>query len=257
MQKRKTNLYQPGSLDAFNLSRSKIELFLECPQCFYLDRKLGIARPEIPGYTLNSAVDYLLKNEFDAFREQKKPHHLMARYGIEAVPFWHPDLPLWRDDNNKKMGASFLHRKTNFNIHGMIDDIWQSTKTDQLHIVDYKSTSTENGISLDSKYKEGYKRQMEVYQWIFKQMGFPVSRLGYFLFANARKNRLINFNGRLEFESLIISYMADDSWVEDVILHIKKCLDSDNFPEAGRDCQHCGYRRLINNETLKTQIGLI
>ena len=72
MQKRKSNLYQPNSDIPFNISRSKIDLFLECPQCFYLDRKLGISRPDIPGYTLNKAVDYLLKNEFDGLREQKK-----------------------------------------------------------------------------------------------------------------------------------------------------------------------------------------
>src|SRR5437762_13984435 len=96
MQKRRTNLYNPDSPTPFNVSRSKIEFFLECPQCFYLDRRLGISRPDMPGWSLNSAVDFLLKNEFDLLREQKKPHKLMLDSNISAVPFWHPDLHIWR-----------------------------------------------------------------------------------------------------------------------------------------------------------------
>lgn len=225
--------------------------------CFYLDRKLGISRPEMPGWPLNSAVDYFLKNEFDALREQKKPHQLMQKYGIEAVPFWHPNFPVWRDDNNQKIGALVWHKKTNFNIHGMIDDIWENTKTKELHIVDYKSTSTENGISLDGKHKEGYKRQMEVYQWIFRQMGFSVSPVGYFLFANARKNRLAGFNQKLEFENSIIPYRGDTSWVEPAILKIKETLDSPEIPLSSDTCKYCSWRAHISNENLKKQSNLM
>lgn len=256
MQKRKTNLYNSNSQIPFNVSRSKIDLFLECPQCFYLDRKLGISRPDMPGWSLNSAVDELLKKEFDVFREQKKSHHIMLFYKIDSVPFWHPDLHIWRDDVNRKVGASVLHKKTNLNIHGMIDDVWQNTKTKELHIVDYKSTSTEYGISLDDKYKQGYKRQMEVYQWIFRQLGFKVSNTGYFLFANARKNRA-GFNGRLEFEMSIIPYEGNDKWVEEAIIAVKQCLDAKTTPLSGSECQHCAYRKLIQSETLSSQANLI
>ncbi len=256
MQKRRKNLYNSDLETPFNVSRSKIDYFLECPQCFYLDRKLGIVRPSIPDYTLNMAVDSLLKDEFDLLREQKKPHILMLDYKIDAIPFSHPDFPVWRDDNNKRIGAEFLHKETNLNIHGIIDDVWKNTKTNQLHIVDYKSTSTEYPISLNSQYKEGYKRQMEVYQWIFKKMGFDVSSTGYFFYVNATKKRP-GFYGKLEFETLIIPYQGNNSWVEPTILNIKKTLDSDEIPESGENCEYCAYRKLINNESLKSQMSLI
>ncbi len=256
MQKRKTNLYNPNSKEPFNLSRSKIDFFLECPQCFWLDRRLGIVRPEMPGWSLNSAVDVLLKNEFDLLREQKKPHALMTYYNIDSVPFSHPDLAIWRDDQNKKIGASFFHKPTNLNICGIVDDIWQHQKTQQLHIVDYKSTSTDYKISLDSDYKLGYKRQMEIYQWIFKKLGFDVASVGYFFFANGQKNRPA-FNAKLEFENSIIPYEGNIEWIEPTIINIKKCLDSNNVPESGPNCQHCAYRKLIQNESLRAQASLI
>jgi hypothetical protein len=256
MQKRRSNLYKLGQKEPFNVSRSKIDLFLECPQCFYLDRRLGIARPDMPGWSLNSAVDVLLKNEFDLLREQQKPHALMQKLGINAVPFSHPDLAIWRDDNHKRIGACFLHKATNINVCGIIDDIWQNQTTKQLHIVDYKSTSTDYPISLDGEYKVGYKRQMEVYQWIFKKLGFDVSPIGYFFFANGQKNRPA-FMGRLEFENSIIPYQGNNSWVEPALVEIKKTLELDSLPESAKTCQHCGYRKLIHSESFKVQANLI
>src|SRR3989339_1612461 len=84
---RKYNLYDPDSKSSFRLSRSKIDLFISCPRCFYLDRKLGVAQP--PGYpfSLNSAVDKLLKKEFDIHRAGKTSHPLMKTYGVDAVPY--------------------------------------------------------------------------------------------------------------------------------------------------------------------------
>src|SRR6056297_4063493 len=76
----------------WRLSRSKIDLFLECPRCFYLDNKLGVKRP--PGYpfALNSAVDTLLKKEFDILREKGETHELIDRYGVDARPVQHDEL---------------------------------------------------------------------------------------------------------------------------------------------------------------------
>ena len=43
MAKRK-KLYEAGMEGPFRLSRSKVELYRNCPRCFYLDRRLGIGR---------------------------------------------------------------------------------------------------------------------------------------------------------------------------------------------------------------------
>lgn len=181
----------------------------------------------------------------------------MSYYKIDAIPFWHPNLHIWRDDVNKKVGASILHREANFNICGIIDDIWQNNKSEELHIVDYKSTSTNGEVSLDGEYKQGYKRQIEVYQWIFRQMGFKVSNIGYFVYANGIKDYGKIFDGKLEFKTTILSYAGDDSWVEPTILKIKKCLDADGIPDHNPDCKYCGYRKLIRGENLKNQTSLI
>lgn len=230
------NLFVPKSKEPFKISRSGIDLFLECPKCFYLEKRLGIKRPSGPGFSLNSAVDALLKKEFDLLREKGEAHELMKHYKIDAIPFKHPDLDLWRQNFK---GAQYLHPETNLIITGAIDDIWINPQKELL-IVDYKSTSTSEEISLESKYKQGYKKQMEVYQWIFRQNQFKVSPAGYFVFANAGKNRE-SFDGRLEFVLSIIEYKGDPSWVEPTIFEIKKCLESDKIPDSYPDCEFCNF----------------
>jgi hypothetical protein len=70
--KRTKNIYDPSSKEPFKISRSKLDLLLNCPRCFYLDRRLWIDQP--PGYpfNLNSAVDELLKKEFDIHRAKNQ-----------------------------------------------------------------------------------------------------------------------------------------------------------------------------------------
>ena len=72
--RRTRNLYQPGDAKPFRLSRSKLELFMNCQRCFYLDRRLGIGQPPRFPFNLNSAVDFLLKKEFDDYRARQAPH---------------------------------------------------------------------------------------------------------------------------------------------------------------------------------------
>ncbi len=241
---RQKNLYDPKSKEPFRISRSKMELFLECPRCFYLDRKLGLKRPEGPGFTLNDAVDHLLKNEFDLLRKNGQKHLLMDEYHIDAVPFSHPDLPEWRDDHHHFIGASIIHKKTNLEICGIIDDLWINSKG-ELHIVDYKTTSTSKKITLEDEYKQDYKKQVEWYQWIFRQKGFKVSNTAYFVFANGLKGERI-FDGKLEFKLEIIPHEGSDLWVEETIYKIKETLDLNEIPESNLECHYCKYRSLIN-----------
>jgi len=242
MNYRKTrNIFDPGSPEPYKLSRSKIELFTVCPRCFYMDVRLGISRPSNPPYTLNSAVDNLLKNEFDLLRKKGEAHELMKKYEIDAVPFQHKDLPKWRGEEKAFEGAMVIDEKSNILVNGLVDDLWLNKKG-ELIIVDYKSTSTTKEISLEDEYKQSYKRQMEVYQWIFRKLGFPVSNIGYFIFANALKN-LPKFDGKLEFEMTILSHQGNASWVEKTLFDIRKTLINNDIPKADSSCEYCAYRQ--------------
>lgn len=236
---RSRNLYNPTSSELFSLSRSKIDLFLNCPRCFYLDRRLGVGQP--PGYpfALNSAVDKLLKLEFDVHRANGTNHPLIEKYGVDARPVSHEKLNDWRENF---VGVQYLHQPTNLMIFGAIDDLWINSK-DEYMVVDYKSTSKADEIvALDQDWHEGYKRQMEVYQWLLRQNGYKVSNTGYFVYCNGNTDKQA-FDAKLEFKVTLIAYEGSDGWIEGVIQQIHQCLQADNIPDSGEDCDYCAYRK--------------
>ena len=234
---RTRNLFDPASGEPYALSRSKLALFLECPRCFYLDRRLGVNRPDGPPFTLNIAVDELLKKEFDAYRAEGAPHPLMVKFGVEAVPLRDPRMDAWRD--NRK-GVRVSHA-TGFDVFGAVDDVWVDERG-SLIVVDYKATSTEKSITLDDGWKDGYKRQMEVYQWLLRRQGEAVDSRGYFVFANADKAKA-SFDAHLQFVLTVVPYDGDDSWVEDALIEAHSCLSEARAPSPNKDCGWCAYRR--------------
>jgi len=200
--KKTWGLFNPNDKKPFKVSRSKIDLFLECPRCFYLDRCRGVPRTSGFPFTLNSAVDLLLKKEFDIYRAAKRPHPIMTAYGVDVIPFAHKDLDTWRDNFN---GVQYLHKPTNLMITGAVDDIWVD-KNGEISVVDYKATSKDGKVNLDAEWQDGYKRQMEVYQWLLRQNGFKVSDTGYFVYVNGKRDKE-SFDGKLEFDVTLITYI--------------------------------------------------
>ena len=239
---RTKNIFDPKSSEPFKLSRSRIDTFLNCPRCFYIDRRLGVDRP--PGYpfALNSAVDALLTKEFDVHRAAKTQHPLMKTYGVDAVPFQHPKMDEWRENFK---GVQYHDTKFNFILTGAIDDIWINAKK-QLWIVDYKSTSKSDEVNLDASWQIGYKRQVEFYQWLLRKNGFSVSDTAYFVYCNGNADAHA-FDGKLEFNVKIIPYQGSDAWVEKTLADIKTCLLSDVLPAAGNECDYCAYREAALN----------
>jgi len=241
--KRTKNLYEPGSSTPFKLSRSRMENYIRCPRCFYIDRRLGVEIPPSYPFTLNSAVDTLLKKEFDLLRQNGEAHPLMKKYGIDAVPAEHDMLDKWRTNFT---GVQYLHKPTNLLLFGAIDDLWINSKGEYI-IVDYKSTSkNEEIIALDKDWQDGYKRQMEIYQWLVRHNDLPVSDTGYFIYCNGKTDNK-KFDGKLEFDLTLIPYEGNDSWVEGVVNDIHRCLNSDTIPEADEDCDFCNYRAAVKN----------
>src|SRR5581483_3185671 len=230
-------LFSPESAAPYPLSRTKVELFLECPRCFYLDRRLGISRPTGPPFNLNSAVDALLKNEFDAYREAGRPHPLMTEAGLRVVPHPHPQLDAWR--NNFK-GVRATHAASNLEVYGAIDDLWRDIDTDELIVADYKSTSKTTEVTIDAEWQGSYKRQMEFYQWLLRQQGLAIARRGWFVYCNGRRD-LPAFDGKLEFTIKLIPYEGNDGWVESTLLAARETLGAQEPPGPATRCQFCAF----------------
>lgn len=250
-QYQKSLPYKPGQTAKYTVSRSKIELFTQCPRCFWLEARHAIKRPSSPPFQINKAIDELFKNEFDTYRSQQKPHPLMQEYNIKAVPFNHKDLDTWRDTFK---GIRTLHEQSNLEVFGGVDDVWVDDNG-QLIVVDYKATAKNKPVSLDADWQQSYKRQLEVYQWLLRQNGFKVSNSGYFVYTNGIFSGVKAFNDNLQFNTVVIEHVGQDDWIEPTLLKMKQTLEGDipavGVAIMGGDCEHCLYAKSRTELTLK------
>lgn len=212
------------------LSRTKIELSIECPRCFWLDMRSKIGRPPGFPFTINNAIDFLLKREFDKHREDGTAHAIIKENKINAIPYKCAEMDLWRHNFT---GVQFEHKKTDFLVYGAVDDIWVNPDG-ELMVVDYKATG-----SAEHHIYDQYRRQMEIYQWLLKSRGLKVSSTGYFVFARVNKDD--GFADRkLSFNIFVEPLGGDSSWVEEAVLRARKIYDGE-MPPAGEGCDHCIY----------------
>ena len=120
-------------------------------------------------------------------------------------------------------------------------------------MVDYKATAKDRDVNIDADWQISYKRQVEVYQWLLRQNGLPVSDTAYFVYTNGRLD-LDGFNDRIEFRTKIIPYAGSDTWIEPTILKMKACMDGDMPPVGvsimGGECEFCAYARERTKLTL-------
>lgn len=241
--------YKPGQKAAYKVSRSKIELFKQCPRCFWLDARLRIKRPNGPPFRINSAIDELLKKEFDVHRKAGTPHVIMEEYSVDAIPFAHDDMDKWRENF---VGVQVLHDASNLLVTGAVDDVWVNP-AGELIVVDYKATAKSAEITIDADWQIAYKRQMEVYQWLLRQNGFSVSDTGYFVYANGRLD-MDGFFDKVEFRTKVIPYKGSDSWVEKTLVKMKQTLEGDmpavGVAAMGGPCDFCEYAKKRTELTL-------
>lgn len=226
-------VFDPDSSEYQPISRSKLELFLDCPRCFYLDRRFGLRRVDGYTFTLNLAVDALLKKEMDMYRSRGEPHPFAQTCGLDARPLQHPLLATWRD---APQGIRHRHHASRLEVFGLVDDIWENVAGEWI-VVDYKAVGFVPPDPLES-----YVRQIDLYRWLFLKQGFPVAEKGLLLYAVAQRTAA-QFNRALHFTYAYHEVGADLSWIEDSLLAVRECLDADRPPPSTSSCVWCAYRR--------------
>jgi hypothetical protein len=237
---RKKN-YKKGEF--YKVSRSSIDYYLNCPTCSYLKEVKGINQVPSPGWSLNSCVDELSKNDMDRHRKNKtNPDILM----IENLKLYHhEDLDNWRKMGH---GVSYYDESTKFKINGLIDDVLIN-ENDELVMMDVKSTSNnQNIISEENVFGNGlsYKRQLEFYGWLFKKNGFKVSNKGYLLYYNGDK-KCENFEKTIRLKETLVPLSLDMSWIDSTIKEYYELLNSDVTPQLNENCDKCLNILHINN----------
>ena len=244
--------------EPYELSRSRIENFVKCKACFYMEQVEGIKFPSIPGFNINEATDVLLKRDFDKYRAIGEPHPFLVANGREfLIPFMHEHFELWTQSLHfgAKDRLNFVDPKTNLKIGGGLDDVWLNINTNCLHIVDYKSTSQKSDkgpITLDDHWKASYKRQMDLYVWVLRKKGFHVDDVGYFLYCDGDRfsdyEFLSSTVASMNFKITLIDYQTNEFWIEPTLNEINMCLRESARPDHSEYCEYGKFLTLSLNQ---------
>jgi hypothetical protein len=234
----KSAVYVPGQEEPYKISRAKIEDFIRCPRCFVLETKHGVKRPKSIPFTLNNAVDSLLKKEFDIYRRRAEVPPIVAAAGLDLVPFSHPELEQWRENFT---GIRYETEDGRFLVTGAVDDLWVDSNG-VITVVDYKATGRPEAVTSlpEGGFNDSYRRQLEIYQWLLRKNGFEVSDTAYWLYTTATQKQ-DGFNNALQFESHLVSHQGDTNWIGVTLDSIYRNLNEPEVAGPSDDCDLCRY----------------
>ena len=227
------------------VSRTAWESFIRCKRCFYLERKLKIRPIGRPGFPINSRVDVLLKTEFDFYRKKQEPHPIFRKYNLNFVPYKIDEQKL-KDFRNNFKGVRAKSIKTNFIIYGSIDDIWFNRDANEVVILDYKATSTKekiNYVTSSKSYHKSYLRQLDFYAYLLKLNKFKVFKTGYWMLCNAREESQKTFGDKLNFKIELLSYDLNTDYIEESLVELEKCYNSEKIPAPNPTCDTCRWKK--------------
>jgi hypothetical protein len=150
----------------------------------------------------------------------------------------------WRDSLRK--GLEHRYKDTNIILSGGVDDIWYDTKNEEFVVVDYKSQASDNPVQTESylanAYHQGYKVQMDFYNYLLTCMGHKVSPTSYFLVVNANRGAE-GFYGNMKFSETIVPYTHNISWIPNKIEEMIRVMNSKGLPNGNESCEVCAYSR--------------
>jgi hypothetical protein len=209
------------------LSPNSLNLYLECPHCFWLDKNKGIKRPPSYPYALNSAVDELLKEEFDSYRNKNILHPLLEDNGIKAHLFSNQKLlNQWR---NNLAGIRYFDEQLQATLFGAVDDVLEFNDG-KIAPLDYKSTE-----NVAVNIYDRFQLQLDTYAFLMEKNGYQTNKKGYLAFYIVDKSR--GFIDRLPFRKEIMEIGTNPSEVYEIFKDAVLVLKDSFPPPHSRDCQ--------------------
>ena len=215
-------------MKTFKLSPSSLNLFKECPRCFWLTMNKVWKRPAGIFPSLPSGMDRILKTHFDKFREKSQlPPELCENNNCKNLKLFDnkEKLKIWQ--NNWK-GISWTDKKGN-ELHGAVDNILVKGK--KLIVLDYKT----RGYALKDDTAEHYRLQQNTYNFLLRKNGYETEDYFFLLFYVPKE---VMATGEVIFDTTLVKMKVDVGVAEDVW---KKALGllGGGCPELNKDCVWC------------------
>ena len=166
------------------LSPSALNLFLECPKCFWLGKNRGIHRPAGAFPSLPGGMDSVLKKYFDKFRAQGAlPPEIEGQVEGKLLD----DQKFLREWRINRKGIRWYDEEQEAELMGALDDCLvvdgEQSRTTYYIPVDYKT----RGWAAKEDSHSYYVNQLNCYTFLLEKNGFQTKNFAYLLFYSPRE----------------------------------------------------------------------
>lgn len=211
----------------YKLSPSSLNLFLDCPRCFWLDRNKGIKRPRGIFPSLPGGMDTVIKGYFDKYRlKNELPPEIKGKIPGKLFSDL-ATLEKWR--NWQTSNLCYEDKNSNAILRGALDDC--IVENDCYIPLDYKT----RGSELNSDPREYYQNQLDCYTLMLNSSGYKTKGLAYLIYywpEETKEDGIVKFH---------VEPIKIETYIESAKDIVKKAatLLSSKIPEPSNQCEYC------------------
>lgn len=211
------------------LSPSSLNLFLECPKCFWLYKAKGIHRPEGPKSSLPNGMDLLLKKYFDKYRSQKKlPPEIEGKVEGKLLE----DQEMLNNWRNWRLSVlKYEDKNLNAVLRGGLDECF--VLEGSYIPVDYKT----RGFALKEDTEKYYQNQLNCYTLLLEASGFKHPSFGYLIFYIPEQ---VKTRGIVQFSITPLKVLTNPQTAKRLFEEAVKLLRGP-APVSHSDCKFCSW----------------
>lgn len=204
-----------------------LNLFKECPYCFWLHFNKNAHRPRGIFPSLPGGMDLIIKKYFDKYRGQLPPE-LERKVEGKLVP----DISLLEKWRNWRTGLEYFDKGLNAVLFGALDDCLID---DGLYIpLDYKTRGSAPRKGDSERY---YQTQLDAYSLLLNSNGFKTKNFAY----------LVYYYPSEVMDDSLIQFKTEPVKVETNLERAKQTLKEavellrGPMPKEHSNCEYCSW----------------
>lgn len=234
-----------GEVYMIQLSASKLNVFNDCPRCFFDMMKYNVPRPRGIFPSLPGGMDIALKEYAEHFRLSNSVPALLEKNGVPGVLY--PDSQVMRRWRNWRTGLTYTDSELGVRVIGALDD----AIIDDIIVspLDWKT----RGSAPKGDGSQYYGTQMDVYDLLLSSNNYPTKNKAYLVYFWPYTVRTGSPSGTeshdrvcVEFSHRLYELDAIAERAKETIAKALECLGG-NRPDPSPACEYCEYLAQKNN----------
>lgn len=202
----------------YNLSASRLNLFQDCPRCFWLAMIKNVKRPSGPMSSIPIKMDSIIKNYFDKYRAIGELPPIIAGQVTGRLP--------------KDMPKTLQHEEDNgILLSGRCDD-YIELEDGAMAPFDHKTKSRP-----PKDIHPAYRLQLDVYSYLMQMNDYKTANKAFLAYYHPDFSDLHN---GMRIYCTVIEVITNPDHVQDIMLKARDVLNG-SMPEPGENCGYCRW----------------